>query len=438
MARRSPLLALHQAAGSPLRQYGPAESDVLVAEAMGGTPTHGSESRATNDSAAGIALEYAAIRKHAGLMDLPQRATLVVRGAMKDRHEFLGRMVTQELKGFEPNTVRRSFWLSRKGRIDADLRLIELGGTGRGDEAFVSGGMLMDVDVFAAERTVKGLSAFLFSEDVEIVDATEAFHRLALHGPVSREVLGMVGTPVEGRKSVLELEANEATLVRIGGGNGVTVLVDRQDTTGAVGLELLMPTARAEEVYLSLAAELGAMVGMKARAGDEVREGGRSALARRIGWHAYNIARIEAGTPLYYLDFGPDSLPHETGVLRDRVSFTKGCYLGQEVVARMESLGHPKQRLVALRIADDGVNDDGGAGVGTGTPVLSEARVDGAVVGAVTSSTFLPLAGSAEGRVGALAMVKWAQANAGQTLYVPMGDGLVKATVQESLRFLPN
>src|SRR5439155_2357027 len=63
---------------------------------------------------------------------------------------------------------------------------------------------------------------------------------------------------------------------------------------------------------------------------------------RPAGWHAFNIARIEAGTPLYNIDFGPESLPAESGVLLGRVSFTKGRYFGQEVVARMQSRGHSK------------------------------------------------------------------------------------------------
>ena len=71
------------------------------------------------------------------------------------------------------------------------------------------------------------------------------------------------------------------------------------------------------------------------------------------GWGgAFNIARIEAGTPLFHVDYGPDNLPHETGVIATRTSFRKGCYLGQEVVARMESLGKPKQRLVGVGIVD--------------------------------------------------------------------------------------
>src|SRR5439155_17574914 len=125
-------------------------------------------------------------------------------------------------------------------------------------------------------------------------------------------------------------------------------------------------------------------------------QGARTGRARRIGWHAYNIARIEAGWPIFNIDFGPDSLPHETGVLEDRVSFKKGCYLGQEVVARMQSLGHPKQRLVGLK-AKEWTTSGGEEGVPEeGTRVYAQARgQEGGqppeVVGAVTSSAASPM-----------------------------------------------
>jgi aminomethyltransferase len=112
--------------------------------------------------------------------------------------------------------------------------------------------------------------------------------------------------------------------------------------------------------------------------------------ARPAGWFATNTARLEAGTPYFRIDFGPTNLPHESGVLDSRVSFTKGCYPGQEVVARLQHLGKPKQKLVGLRIEGDLL------------PV-SEAQVFafvdggsiGEQVGVVTSSGLAPMLGAA-------------------------------------------
>jgi tRNA-modifying protein YgfZ len=409
MTHRSPLLSLHQHAGAPLRTYGPEGSDILVPEVFAASG---------EGQVGGVEVEYAAIRKHAGILDQPQRATIEVSGSRTDRHEFLNRMVTQELKGLDAFHTRRSLWLNRKGRIDADLRLIELGSR-----------MLLDCDAFAASRVVETLGAFVFAEDVRLVDRTSDLHRLALHGPSAREVIGLVSSPAVSASgadvppSVLSLEPGRATVVRIADAD---VIVDRWDSTGDIGLELTVDASHVERVYLSLAAGVGELVGAHPSAAHP-----RSPLARRIGWHAYNIARIEAGTPLYYLDFGPDSLPHEVGeqTLHDRVSFKKGCYLGQEVVARMQSLGHPKQRLVAVRFESTGPQTHQPE---TGAPLHAGDATDAPVIGAVTSSTLSPMLSQTPC---AFAMVKWANSDAGKDVFVRTGGGSVRGVIQPSLTF---
>ena len=147
---------------------------------------------------------------------------------------------------------------------------------------------------------------------------------------------------------------------------------------------------------------------------------------RPIGWLAFNIARIEAGTPLFNIDFGPTNLPHESGILHDRVSFTKGCYLGQEIVARMESLGKPKQTLVGLKMQSDLLPV-------AGAQVFERGADDvmGQQIGIVTSSTLSPMLGAAPI---AFAMLKTACAAAGAAVLVNAEGEQVKATV-ESLRF---
>jgi tRNA-modifying protein YgfZ len=294
--RTSPLQDMHARAGAVLSVYGPPEAGCHVVETYGE-----------------LELEYAALRGGCILLDQPHRAVLEVTGP--DRLSFLNRMVTQELAGLQPMHVRRSFWLNRKGRIDADLRLIELDNR-----------MLIDVDVHAAARTVQGLSAFVVMEDVQITDVTELRHRLALHGPAAIRLLAAAA------ESKVPLEPDQAMLLTIAGHKA---LAFRQDTTGEIGLELIVPAQHAAVIYEHLLRFTHA-------------HGPSTINLRPAGWHAFNIGRIEAGTPLYNIDFGPESLPHETGVLRDRVNFKKGCYLGQEIVARMDSRGHSKKTLVAF------------------------------------------------------------------------------------------
>ncbi|MFI4915829.1 MAG: YgfZ/GcvT domain-containing protein [Phycisphaerales bacterium JB060] len=351
MATQSPMLNLYQERESTLHPYGDPARGLLVPMVI----EH-------------VELEYAAIRKGCALVDLPQSGTIEATGV--DRLAFLNNLVTQELKNLEPMQSVRSFWLNRKGRIDADLRICDTGES-----------MLLATDALVAGNTAEALAEFVFTEDVTLRDATEVMHRLALHGPRAARTLMAVADTDEN----VDLKPGQAMTVMV---RGVAVLVEREDSAGEVGLVLTMPTGSARTVYDALAG---------------VQD------ARPCGWMAYNIARIEAGWPLFQIDFNSENLPAETGVLQDRVSFTKGCYLGQEVVARMQSLGKPKQLMVALRIA---------AGQEPELPHEGAsifAQGDDKAVGTVTSSTIAPMLNAAPI---ALARVRTAHAQAGTTLEV--------------------
>jgi|688.fasta_scaffold164572_4 folate-binding protein YgfZ len=353
-----------------------------------------------------LELEYAAFRRGAAVMDRGTRGTVAVRGA--DRVDFLNRMLTQDLKGLAPGEVRCGFLLNRKGRIDADATVADLPAGAAGEPPVT----LLDVDVHDAARTASALGAMVFSEDVEVRDESGAWARIAVHGPEGASLLSNAGAD----DAALESLNADLRCVRAAIAGAPAVLV-RRDQCGSPGVELLVPVAHAARAW-------DALVGQH-----DAAEGGRRR-ARPAGWHAYNIARIEAGTPLHHVDFGHDSLPHESGVLAERVSFRKGCYPGQEVVARMESLGKPKQRLVALRIAEDALPT-------AGSPVFERGAdgEPGSPVGVVTSSTLSPMLGASSV---AFAMVRTAHAAPGTVLVVPAEGGRATATVQEGLRFLGN
>jgi tRNA-modifying protein YgfZ len=397
----SPLRSLQRDADALLVMYGPHEADVQLVATFGE-----------------FELEYAAIRKACVLIDRPDRALIEVRGS--DRLDFLNRMVTQELKGLTQGDVRRTFWLNRKGRIDADLTLIELGDR-----------LLIDLDVHAVERTLTGLNAYIITEDVALTDATESTHRMSLHGPTSAALL-------EALAGVRDLAPDRAVTATIA---GALVTIWRDDVTGEPGFELAMPAATAPAVFAALTD-----LGMDQPATGEENAGFTAHAAkatsrfrlRPSGWHAFNVARLEAGRALYNLDFGPTSLPHETGdeTLADRVSFIKGCYLGQEVVARMHSRGHPKQKLVALwcesRVGLLPRTDDDGPRAAlpvTGDPLKLDS---GEVVGAVTSSAPSPMLGQ---RPMCLAMLKFDHAAPGTKLIITAEGQDIAAEVRPSLRF---
>lgn len=401
------MIALHEAGEGLLIAYGPAPKLSASSGAME-IDTRVPIVEAFDP----IEIEYAAIRTHIAIFDQPHRATLVVRG--EERRSFLNRMLTQELgtksggKGLVPWTTTRSFWLNRKGRIDADLRLIELPDR-----------TLIDVDIHAAERCRAGLDAYIITEDCRIEDVSSQYHRLSLHGPAAAALLAAACTAGSG-PAIADIQPGQACAVQIGAAECV---IDRQDSLGEIGLELLVPSSDVASVYELLSTPWSAR--------DKNGVTPSTNRARRIGWAAMNIARVESGWPLYYVDFGPDSLPAESGgwTLKDRVSFTKGCYLGQEVVARMHALGHPKQQLVGLRL-DDGLATDTPQAI-TGTPLHSGDSGDAPVVGAITSSVLSPMLGQA---AVAFAMIKWASAQPETILYAKMDGRMIRTTVQPSLR----
>lgn len=326
--------------------------------------------------------EYAAIRGGAGVMDASHRGTLLVTGS--DRRGFLDRMLTQDLKDLVPGGVRQSFWLTRQGRIEADLVLVEAGDR-----------ILADLDIHAAAPCAAGLTGYVFGEDVAVADASDSFHRIAVHGPGAIDLCARAA-----KCEALDLGDLCAAEIEI---EGASVIAARRDQASAPGIELFVPRAHALRAWDAILA-----------ASEALRR------ARPAGWFAYNTARIEGGTPLFNVDFGPGNLPHETGLLDQRVSFRKGCYLGQEIVARMQHLGRPKQVLVGLRPAADVLPV-------AGAQVFSrEGAACGPQVGVVTSSTISPMLGASPI---AFAMIKSAAAEPGTTVMVSAEGHTVEAAV---------
>jgi folate-binding protein YgfZ len=267
-----------------------------------------------------------------------------------------------------------------------------------------------------------------------------------LHGPTAIDLIAGLASHASGTDAsgpaLSELLPGRACVVQIAGHE---VIIDRDDSTGEVGLELTMAASAAVPVYEELLRHGVDPDGEQAQAlRDPARANtlGARVRLRPAGWLAYNIARIEAGSAVYNIDFGPDSLPAESGVINDRVSFTKGCYLGQEIVARMHARGHPKQTLVALRLADNGprlVSPENPAislprVPVTGSHVFAKPQDDIAppAVGMVTSSAISIMLGA---RAVCFAQVKWDSSTPGTTLMVDAEGAMVEATVQPTLTF---
>lgn len=251
--------------------------------------------------------------------------------------------MTQEVRKLADGSVARAFLTNRKGRIDADLVVVRLGDA-----------LLLDTLAHDVAAVREALEKMHFGEDVTFEPRAGSHARIGLHGPKAEGALKALGLSGAG-------DAWSAAL------GDARAEIWRSDEFGVAGFELSVPVAHAASLWRSLAT-FG---------------------ARPAGWFATNTARIEAGTPYFRIDFGPNNLPHESGVLASRVSFTKGCYPGQEVVARMHNLGKPKQRLVGLRIEADllPVAD-------AQVFAYAEGASLGDQVGVVTSSGIAPMLGA--------------------------------------------
>lgn len=371
----NPLHALHAQAGAEFQAY----ADLEIVSTFG-------EPQA----------EYSAIRKGCGLLDMPQRGVLELSG--KDRLPFLNNLLTNltwdkaARSGLAAGQGVYAFYLNAKGRIVADMNVLELG----------DGRTLLEMDGRMVEPIRAMFDKYLFVEQVKMTPRIGALHEIALLGPGARAVLEEAAEPKVG-----ELNPLGSARARIA---DAEVVVFRDDLAGVPGYCLLVEAPAARAVWMTLVSRFG-----------ESADPGRRAL-RPVGWAAFNATRIEAGRPLFDIDFGnsadPDKsvLPAETGQFDRAVSVTKGCYLGQEIVARMHARQQVAKQLVGLRLEDDSLPM-------AGAPLYDDQQNQ---VGIVTSSTISPVLSNAAICLG---YVKRPLFAVGAVLQVPAEGSMRKATV---------
>lgn len=406
---------LYARLGAEMMPYGPPLADGSVIELA---------ESFVHDQDGAFEAEYAAIRQRVGVMHLPQRAVLQLTGA--DRKDYLHRLCTQEINKLEGGASVRAFQLDEKGHIAADLIVHH------GDES-----TWLEMDVFDLPWVKELIEARLFTEDVTVEDWTAKRTLLWLLGPAAVRLLTAVSggagkdkqegvarmASMPGTHHVIDLPMNG----QAGGGAIARATAYRWDLGGVLGVRLAVPSEHAMEAFGALLVKSGYEVGAEVDAAFAERRRA-SMRGRPVGWSAFNTVRIEEGVPMYHIDFGRDSLPAEVPGdwgIDGAVSFTKGCYLGQEVVARMKSLGHPKKMLVGLRVVDEAAHAQGQLPGVAGAQVL-EAGAKEKVIGGVTSSTASPLRGQAG--IG-LAVVRWGRHKPGTKVLVPAGGELIGAEV---------
>lgn len=243
---------------------------------------------------------YAALRDAAAWLDVSQRGRIHARG--EDRLRFLHAMASQPVESLSPGQGTYAFFLNAQGHIQADAELRVCGDY-----------VLIETEPEAAGTLLRHLERFIIMDDVALENATASLAAIALEGPRADAVAAKVfGQLPQGSHAHLE-----------SGG----VLIARGSLTGAPGFRLITATGRKE----SLAADLERAGAAAAEAED------------------FRVVRVENQVPRFGEDFSDATLPHETQRL-EAVSFTKGCYLGQEIVERVRSRGQVNRLLTGLEI----------------------------------------------------------------------------------------
>lgn len=247
-----------------------------------------------------VGAEYAALRDGAALLDLGFRT--LVRATGEDRVSFLQGMLTNDVAGLRPGGGCPALLLTIQGRVTADVRV-----------AALTDSMLLDVDVRVSAALLDALEKLLIADDVELTEVA-ALTLIAVEGPRAASL-------VPGGDDLAPFAHVETNLA------GVPIRVVRASEVRGAGLVLHVPAARAALVWEHLAHAGATPCGMEA-------------LERR---------RIEVGVPRIGLDMDHSTLALEVPV-EDAISQTKGCYLGQEVIARGTARGHVNRGLVGLEL----------------------------------------------------------------------------------------
>jgi len=260
-----------------------------------------------------VAGEFQAMRDGAALVDLSGRDVLRVTGP--DRIPFLHGMVTNDVKDMPVHGVRYAALLTAKGSMVADARLVR-----RDDD------VLLLLEPGLGPGVLAHLERFLISEDAAVSDTGSDLGQLALVGPaawtLARRVFGLPGD-----------EAPAASFL-VGGVEGHAVHV-LPSSLLVPGVDLLVHAADLEAVHAALLDE-GAEVGL-----------------RPAGWEALEVLRVERGVPRYGVDMDERTIPLEANLER-ALNYQKGCYIGQEVIARATFRGHVNRKLVGLSLGSPG------------------------------------------------------------------------------------
>ncbi|HEV3071147.1 MAG TPA: glycine cleavage T C-terminal barrel domain-containing protein [Solirubrobacteraceae bacterium] len=323
--------------------------------------------------------EYRTLSESCGLIDRSERGKLALTGA--GAVEFLNGQVTNELADLRPGEGCYAAFLTHKGKMLGDLRILAVGDDPTGEETpkHAPDELLLDTERVALQALFDMIRRFKVGYDVELHKRTLERGLLSLIGPRSREV----AADAAGIETAAIPETEHAHVsARIAGHPARLIATD------TAGVDVL---CNSEDL-------------------DAVRAALQQAGAHPASEQAAEIVRVERGRPRYGVDVDDTTIPQEAGLNERAVSFSKGCYVGQETVARLYYRGKPNRHLRGLRLSDPATPGE-------------ELRTCERVVGHLTSVALSPTLGPI-----ALALVR-REAEPGATVRV--GEDGIAATVAE-------
>jgi folate-binding protein YgfZ len=289
--------------------------------------------------------EYRAVRETVALLDKNYRAYLLFTGP--DRVRYLNAILTNNIKDLAPGHGVVSLFLNPQGRIQAEI------------ETYAEAESLFCVSYAMIRDTlIPALDKFIIMDDVTLSDVSDKWGTLALEGPLAAQITNhLTGVDLA---ALPELSFRLVTL------EGISCGLSKRSPGGVASAEF---TARREDLE-SLWKILRRTV--------------EAAGGRPAGYIALNALRLEQGIPWFGYDFSDKQIPHEAGLQDSHISFTKGCYTGQEIVERVRSRGQVNRVRVIVKL-------DAGDPPPAETPLL----VDGKEAGHITRSAFSPALQSA-------------------------------------------
>jgi len=284
--------------------------------------------------------EYHFVRESVGLIDKNYRAYLSFTGP--DRVRYLNALLTNNIKDLRLGQGIVSLLLNPQGHILAEI------------ETFAMADRLLCVSYsMIRERLIEWLDKYIIMDDVTLTDETERFGTLALEGPKARAIVQeLAGVDLRQWADLFSLEGTVAS---------IPCRIVKRSPGGVAGAEFVVEREKLQELWHVLL------------------EAGRGHGGGPAGYSALSAIRLAQGVPWFGYDFGEKQIPHEAGLQDSHISYTKGCYTGQEIVERVRSRGQVNRLRVGLLFSGDTVPEAGSA-----------LTLDGKDVGYVTRAAKLP------------------------------------------------